>query len=122
MFLVTTSLAVTLLWHCSEIFSLQVDFSAILCCHSLKNQRVFPCSYYKICCIFVVEFFTYREKFTRNHYNKACSDFFSQYRRKFLTTRGSNDMKLQCCDKRNSIRGATNTICSFLIKIKIYSR
>ena len=61
-FLVTTRLVVTLLWHCSEIFSLQVDFSAILCCHPLKNQRVSPCSYYKSCSIFVVEFFAYIER------------------------------------------------------------
>ena len=61
-FLVTTSLVVTLLWHCSDIFSLQVDFSAILCCHSLKNQRVSPCSHYKTCSIFVVEFFAYIER------------------------------------------------------------
>ena len=58
-FLVTV---VTLLWHCSEIFSLQVDFSAILCCHSLKNQWVSLCSHYKTCNIFVVEFFAYIER------------------------------------------------------------
>ena len=35
----------------------------------------------------------YREKFTKNHYKKACCDFFSQYRHKFVMTRGSN-----CCN------------------------
>ena len=60
-FLVTTRIVVTLLWHCSEIFS-QVDFLAILCCHSLKNQRVSPYSHYKTCSIFVVEFFAYIER------------------------------------------------------------
>ena len=61
-FLVATSLAVTLLWHCSEILSPQVDFLAILCCHSLKNQRVFPYSQCKSHCSFVVEFFAYIER------------------------------------------------------------
>ena len=100
-FLVTTSLVVTLLWQCSEIFS-QVDFSAILSCHSLKNQRVFPCSHYKSHYSFVLDFCT-GEKFTRNPCQKVCSDVFSLFRCKFLMTRGSKDMKSRCCDIRNLI-------------------